>query len=214
MGSVNIVLKCYWAGGTWMSSCWGLEHICPGNLEVMAAFLYHEKMPLEGEREFLSRSVATTDTRYAAQVMRWEGKRENSVNSAAARERFVQLEPGEYLLECSSTGVHLKFDTRSLSSAGKHQQKSPGSSGWMRMVGSGARRLQPGLHLSRTRELLHCPQEGRDGVMPIILMWLRLSVPWSGLGGGFREKSAVLLAPWRGSAWCSWLVVIRSCSAL
>lgn len=117
---------------------------------MMAAFPYHEKMPLEWEKESLSRSAATTDTRYAAQVMRWEGKRENSVNSAAARERFVQLEPGEYLLECSSTGVHLKFDTNSLSSAGKHQQKSPGSSGWMRMVGLGVRRPQPGLHLNRT----------------------------------------------------------------
>lgn len=88
----------------------------------MATFPYHEKMPLEWERDFLSRSVATADTRYAAQVMRWEGRRENSVNSGAAREMFVQLEPGEYLLECSSTGVHLKFDTNNLSSAGKHQQ--------------------------------------------------------------------------------------------
>lgn len=35
---------------------------------------------------------------------------------------FVHLEPDEYLLECSSTGVHLKFDTNNLSSAGKHQQ--------------------------------------------------------------------------------------------
>lgn len=87
----------------------------------MAAFPYHKKMPLEWEREFLSRSVVT-DTRYAAQVMRWEGRRENSVNSGTAREMFVQLEPGEYLLECSSTEVHLKFDTNNLSSAGKHQQ--------------------------------------------------------------------------------------------
>lgn len=47
-------------------------HICPGNLEVLAAFPYREKMPVEWEREFLSRSVVTTDTRYAAQVMRWE----------------------------------------------------------------------------------------------------------------------------------------------
>lgn len=85
-------------------------------------------------------------------------------------------------------------------------QQSPCSSGWMRTVGSGVRRLQPDLHLNRTRELLHCPQEGRDGVMPIILMWLRLSVPWSGAGGDFRERSAVLLAPWRGSDWCSCLV--------
>lgn len=88
---------------------------------MVAVFPYHEKMPLKWEREFLSRSVATTDTRYAAQVMSWEGRRENSVNSGAARERFVQLELGEYLLECSSTGVHLKFDTNSPSSAGKHQ---------------------------------------------------------------------------------------------
>lgn len=56
---------------------------------MMAAFPYHEKMPLERERKFLSRSVATIDTRYTAQVMRWEGRRENSVNSGAAREMFV-----------------------------------------------------------------------------------------------------------------------------
>lgn len=53
--------------------------------------------------------------------MRWEGRRENSVNSAA-REMLVQLEAGEYLLECSSTGLHLRFDTNNLSSAGKQQQ--------------------------------------------------------------------------------------------
>lgn len=37
---------------------------------------------------------------------------------------FIQLEPGEYLLECSSTGVPLKFDTNNLYSAGKLQQDS------------------------------------------------------------------------------------------
>lgn len=129
---------------------------------MMAAFPCHEKMPLEWEREFLSRPVATTYTRYAAQVTRWEGRRENSVNSGAAREMFVQLEPGEYLLECSSTRVHLKFDTNNLSSAGKHQQDPSAEprqlrvdvDGWVRRV----RRLQSDLHLNRIRKLLHCPQ--------------------------------------------------------
>lgn len=36
-------------------------------------------------------------------------------------EKCLYTEAGEYLLECSSTGVHLRFDTNKLCSAGKHQ---------------------------------------------------------------------------------------------
>lgn len=61
-------------------------------------------MPLELERELLSGSVATNDTRHAAEVMRWEGKKEQSVNTGVAirEETLLQVEASI----CTSVSIH------------------------------------------------------------------------------------------------------------
>lgn len=130
-------------------------------------------MSLELERELLNRSVATKDTGCAAQTMRWGGRRrERSVNSGAAiSEKCLYSWKQVFVLDCSSTGMHLRFNTNNPSSALGHTQANANRtplqclyfSGQMRMVGSGVRRLQPDLHLTRVRELLHCPQEEGTG---------------------------------------------------
>jgi len=65
----------------------------------MAVFPEWEKMPLELESEFLNGSVATTDTRDAAQATRWGGtRRGRGVTSGAAtsEKTLAQLEARIY----------------------------------------------------------------------------------------------------------------------
>lgn len=125
-------------------------------------------MPLELEREILKRSLATKDTRHAAQTMRWRGKRERSVNSGATIPgKCLHCWKQVFVLQCSSTGMHFRFNTNNPSSALGHTQASINRtplqclccSGWMMVVRLGVRQLQPDLHATRARELLHCPQE-------------------------------------------------------
>lgn len=137
----------------------------------MAAFPQCEKMPLELESELLNGqwSVATKDTGHAAQVMRWGGRRrrERSINSGAAiSEKCLFSWRQAFILERSSMGKHLMFNTNNPSSAAGHRQdplQCLHYSGQIRMVGLGIRRLRPDLHLARARDLLHHPQDERMG---------------------------------------------------
>ena len=116
-------------------------------------------MPLELERELLNGSPATKDTRHAAQATRCGGRR-----GAATSEECLYSWKQVFVLERSSTGTHLRFNANNPSSALGHAQASANlsplqclcCSGWMTMVGSRVRRLQPDLHLTRARELLPC----------------------------------------------------------
>lgn len=136
----------------------------------------------------------------------WGGKGENSVNSGAAREMFVQLEPGEYLLECSSTGVPLKFDTNNLYPAGKLQPDSSVEPRQLWVDEDGRVRSKEATARSSSQQDQRAsplPSGGKGWGHAHHPYVADIASALSEVGGGFRERSAVL--------WLHGEAVIGSC---